>query len=116
MISLIFLRITFIFGLLWEHKNLTELTHNTLHEFFGHVTTLVNAQLALTMRWQKLVSASGEDIYLPESDKGLKSPVYKEHINRLNLPIRFIVGKLELGLFSQEFQCSKPTIFRGNRH
>jgi hypothetical protein len=45
------------------------------------------------MRWQKLVSASGEDIYLPESDKGLKSPVYKEHIDRLNLPIGFIVGK-----------------------
>ncbi|XP_028394624.1 uncharacterized protein LOC114518825 isoform X2 [Dendronephthya gigantea] len=86
-------RITFIYGLLWEHANLTELTHGTLHEFFGYVTTLVSAQLALTMRWQKLVSSSGEDIYLPDSDKGLKSPLYKEHINRLNFPIRFIVGE-----------------------
>ena len=90
------LRITFIYGLLWEHKNLTELTHNTLHEFFGYVTSLVSAQLALTMRRNKLVSATGEDIYLPDSDKGLKSSVYKKHIERLDLPIRFIVGELIL--------------------
>lgn len=95
---LFFDRITLIYGLLWEHTNLTKLTHDTLHEFFGYVTTLISAQLALTMRWKKLVSSTGEDIYLPESDKGLKSTVYKKHINRLNLPIRFIVGKFSSGL------------------
>ena len=88
-------RISFIYGLLWEHENLTPLTHDTLHEFFGYVTAEVSKQLALTMRENKLVSASGEDIYLPDVDKKdrLKSSAYREHINRLNMPISFIVGK-----------------------
>lgn len=88
-------RISFIYGLLWEHENLTPLTHDTLHEFFGYVTAEVSKQLALTMRENKLVSASGEDIYLPDVDKKdrLKSSAYREHINRLNMPISFIVGE-----------------------
>lgn len=88
-------RISFIYGLLWEHENLTPLTHDTLHEFFGYVTAEVSKQLALTMRKKKLVSASGEDIYLPDVDKKdrLESSAYREHISRLNLPICFIVGK-----------------------
>ena len=88
-------RISFIYGLLWEHENLTPLTHDTLHEFFGYVTAEVSKQLALTMRKSKLVSASGEDIYLPDVDEKdrLKSSAYRKHINRLNMPISFIVGK-----------------------
>ena len=76
-------------------KNLNPRTHDTLHEFFGYVTAEVSAQLALTMRTNKIVSASGEDIYLPDVDKEdrLESPVYREHINRLNMPICFIVGE-----------------------
>ena len=47
------------------------------------------------MREKKLVSASGEDIYLPDVDKDdrLDSPAYRKHINRLDMPICFIVGK-----------------------
>ena len=88
-------RISFIYGLLWEHENLTPLTHDTLHEFFGYVSAEVGKQLALTMRENKLMSASGEDIYLPDVDKKrrLKSSSYREHINRLNMPISFFVGK-----------------------
>ena len=81
--------------MLWEHENLSPLTHDTLHEFFGYVPSKVGAQLALTMREKKLVSASGEDIYLPDVDKEnrLESPAYRKHINRLNMPICFIVGE-----------------------
>jgi len=88
-------RISFIYGLLWEHENLTPLTHDTLHEFFGYVTAEVSKQLALTMREKKLVSASGKDIYLPDVDRKdrLESSAYREHINRLNMPISFIVGE-----------------------
>lgn len=88
-------RITFTYGLLWEHENLTPLTHDTLHEFFGYITAECSAQLALTMREKKLVSASGKDIYLPDVDKDdrLDSPVYRKHINRLDMPICFIVGE-----------------------
>ncbi|CAH3174456.1 unnamed protein product [Porites lobata] len=88
-------RITFTYGLLWEHENLTPLTHDTLHEFFGYITAECSAQLALTMREKKLVSASGKDIYLPDVDKDdrMDSAAYRKHINRLDMPICFIVGE-----------------------
>ena len=99
-------RITFIYGLLWEHENLHPLTHDTLHEFFGYITTEVSEQLALTMKEKKLVSASGEDIYLPDVDKEerLQSAVYRKHINRLNMPICFIAGECKLRLNSKHIR------------
>ena len=95
-------RITFTYGLLWEHENLTPLTHDTLHEFFGYITAECSAQLALTMREKRLVSASGKDIYLPDVDKDdrMDSPAYRKHINRLDMPICFIVGKRKISLKS----------------
>ena len=95
-------RITFTYGLLWEHENLTPLTHDTLHEFFGYITAECSAQLALTMREKKLVSASGKDIYLPDVDKDdrMDSAAYRKHINRLDMPICFIVGKRKISLKS----------------
>ena len=86
---------TFVYGLLWEHENLNPLTHDTLHEFFGHVTTKTVNQIALTMRKRKLVSATGKDIYLPDVDKKdrLNSAAYRKHIRRMNIPICFIVGE-----------------------
>ena len=95
-------KITFTYGLLWEHENLTPLTHDTLHEFFGYITAECSAQLALTMREKKLVSASGKDIYLPDVDKDdrLDSPVYRKHIKRLDMPICFIVGERKMYLES----------------
>lgn len=86
---------TFIYGLLWEHENLNPLTHDTLHEFFGHVTAKTVNQIALTMRKRKLVSATGKDIYLPDVDKEdrLNSAAYREHIRRMNIPICFIAGE-----------------------
>lgn len=86
-------RISFIYGLLWEHENLNESTHDNLHEFFGYITSVVSDQLALTMREKKVVSALGKDIYLPDLEKGLESLAYREHINRLDLPICFIAGE-----------------------
>ena len=95
-------RITFTYGLLWEHENLTPLTHDTLHEFFGYITAECSAQLALTMREKKLVSASGKDIYLPDVDEDdrMDSAAYRKHINRLDMPICFIVGKRKISLKS----------------
>lgn len=95
LLDMLHCRVTFIYGLLWEHENLNPLTHDSLHEFFGHVTTKVTKQLALTMRKRRLVSASGKDIYLPDVEKKdrLSSEAYKKHIRRLNIPICFISGK-----------------------
>ena len=71
------------------------MTHDTLQEFFGYITTEVGGQLALTMREKKLVSASGKDIYLPDvgKDARLQSTVSKKQIHRLDMPICFIVGE-----------------------
>lgn len=90
-----FCRVTFIYGLLWEHENLNPLTHVTLHEFFGQVTSKIAKHLALCMREQKLVSATGEDIYLPDVDEKdrLNSEAYMKHIRQMNIPICFIVGE-----------------------
>ena len=84
-----------MYGPLWEHESLNPLTHNTLHELFGHLTAKLGKHIALTMRKRKLVSATGKDIYLPDVDKQdrLKSPAYRTHIRRLNIPICFIVGE-----------------------
>ncbi|XP_022797350.1 uncharacterized protein LOC111335634 [Stylophora pistillata] len=88
-------RATFIYGLQWEHENLNPLTHDYLHELFGHLTTKVAKQLTLTMRQQKLVSATGEDIYLPDLEKKdrARSKTYNQHMQRLNIPVCFIVGE-----------------------
>ena len=90
-----FNRLTFIFGLLWEHANLNSLTHETIHEFFGYVRTQCLQQLTLGVRAKKFVSHSGENIYLPDVDakERLKSPDYLEKIGRLDLPITFIAGE-----------------------
>ena len=85
-----------MYGLLWEHENLNPLTHDTLHEFFGYVKTTPAKHLTLTMRKRKLVSAAGKDIYLPgvERKDRLDSEAYKNHIQRLNIPICFFSGKM----------------------
>ena len=54
------------------------------------------------MREKKLVSASGKDIYLPDVDKDdrMDSAAYRKHINRLDMPICFIVSKRKISLKS----------------
>ncbi|KAL9984021.1 hypothetical protein ACROYT_G006275 [Oculina patagonica] len=88
-------RITFIYGLLWEHANLNSLTHETVHEFFGYVNIKCLNQLRISVKANKLLSHSGENIYLPDVDKKerLKSPDYLEKIGRLDFPITLIVGE-----------------------
>ncbi|XP_078359087.1 uncharacterized protein LOC144643643 isoform X2 [Oculina patagonica] len=88
-------RITFIYGIGWQHANLNSLTHETLHEFFGYVSTKCMDQLRMGVKAKKVVSYSGENIYLPDVDKKerLKSPDYLEKIGRLDFPITFVVGE-----------------------
>ena len=89
-----FNRITFIYGLQWNHTNLNSLTHETIHELYGYISTKSLDQLSLAVRSEKIVSSSGENIYLPDVDKKdrLKSPDYLEKIGRLDFPITFISG------------------------
>ena len=72
-------RITFIYGLLYEHDRLSEETHEALAELFGVASIRMLRHLALMARRGHLVDADGADAYLP-------------HAERLRIPIRFIHG------------------------
>jgi cholesterol oxidase len=72
-------RITFLYGLLYEHDRLSEETHTNLHELFGVAGIRALGHLALMVRRGRLVAADGSDAYLP-------------HADRLRIPIRFVHG------------------------
>ena len=72
-------RITFMYSNLYEHDQLNEATHQALHEMFGIANTTSFEHLAALVRKGQLVSAKGEDIYMP-------------HLERLAIPISFIHG------------------------
>jgi cholesterol oxidase len=72
-------RITFLYALLYEHDQLNTATHDVLHEMFG-VSSMKNFEhVGLLAREGKLLSADGEDIYLP-------------NVERLAIPITYIHG------------------------
>jgi cholesterol oxidase len=72
-------RITFIYGHLYDHAQLNEATHATLHETFGVANMRSLEHLALCARKGQVVDGAGADAYLP-------------HPERMNLPIAFLHG------------------------
>jgi cholesterol oxidase len=72
-------RITFMYALLYEHSRLNRSLHDNLHELFGVANLSSLEHLALMARRGHVVSADGEDDYLP-------------HLERMALPIAFIHG------------------------
>jgi cholesterol oxidase len=72
-------RITFIYGLAYEHDRLNAATHDTLHELFGTTSVRALEHLARIVRSGHLVDAEGNDRYLP-------------HLQRLVLPVTLLHG------------------------
>ncbi|MDH5676233.1 MAG: GMC family oxidoreductase N-terminal domain-containing protein [Myxococcales bacterium] len=72
-------RVSFIYSLLYEHDQLSGLSHDNLHELFGVANISALDHLARMVRAKKIVGYDGEDRYLP-------------HVSRLAVPIRFIHG------------------------
>jgi cholesterol oxidase len=70
---------TFMYGLLWEHRQLNDATHGTLHEWMGVANIEVIEHLADMGRRGHVVFADGN-----ESDL--------EHLDRLAFPITFLHG------------------------
>ncbi len=70
-------RISFMFGPLYNHDNLTQTTHDNFHEMFGVANMTVYKQLTMCIREHRLLSADMKDIYMP-------------HVKNLNFPICFI--------------------------
>jgi cholesterol oxidase len=80
-------RISFMYGLLYEHAQLNHATHERLYELFGEATVRALEGLALMIRKGHVVDAKGNDTYLP-------------HLDRMAIPIGFIHGA--------ENQCYLP--------
>jgi cholesterol oxidase len=72
-------RVTFMYSSLYRHEQLNDNLHNNLHELFGEANITTLQHLSEICRHRTLVSADGEDLYMP-------------HLDRLNLPILFISG------------------------
>ncbi|XP_054752964.2 uncharacterized protein LOC129258759 [Lytechinus pictus] len=92
-------RITSMFGLMWEHRNLNEKTHDTLTEWFGFGHAEYYHHLAVTFRKGRLTDFKGKDIYLPDfnSKNRLQSPLYRKAMTNMDLPVLYYVGSLNKG-------------------
>ena len=73
-------RLTFMYGLLYEHSQLNDLTHAQLHELCGIAPITMFEQLGQMVRAGHVVNYAGQDVYLP-------------HLDRLKIPIAFIHGE-----------------------
>lgn len=72
-------RVMFMYGEVYDHDQLNDATHEALHEAFGVANMGTFKQITRALRAGHIVSAHGEDVYLP-------------HVERLKLPIAFIHG------------------------
>jgi cholesterol oxidase len=72
-------RLAFIYGIAVHHPAVDELTHETLYELFGVTNLRMMAHLGRCAREQRLVTADGQDAYLP-------------HVERAKLPMTFLSG------------------------
>lgn len=87
-------RITFIYHLLWNHKNLNALTHDTLHESFGYCSSTVFRHFAKSVNKGHLVTFKGEDKYMPGANtkERVMDPEYKKQMTYLDIPTMFCSG------------------------
>ncbi|XP_072178953.1 lipase lipl-1-like [Diadema setosum] len=92
-------RITSMFGLMWEHRNLNKLTHDTLTEWFGFGHAEYYRHLSVTFRKGRLTDIKGRDVYIPDfnSKNRLESAKYRKAMTNLDLPILYYVGSLNQG-------------------
>jgi len=72
-------RITFLYGQLYEHDQLNQLTHESMHEMFGISNISCFQHLGMICRKGHVVDFHGNETYLP----------YPE---RMAIPITFISG------------------------
>ncbi|HEU5182174.1 MAG TPA: GMC family oxidoreductase N-terminal domain-containing protein [Candidatus Polarisedimenticolia bacterium] len=80
--------IRIIFGESYKHANLSQATHDALHEMFGVANLKSFEHILLMIRKDRVVDAKGKDTYLPNAA-------------RLKMPITFIQGA-DNGLFLPE--------------
>jgi cholesterol oxidase len=70
-----------IYGVVYDHDNLNEATHDAIHEMFGVGNITAFNHVLLMIRKGQIVDKDANDVYLP-------------NIARLNIPITFLQGAL----------------------
>jgi choline dehydrogenase-like flavoprotein len=80
-------RMMFMYGEVFSHEQLNDATHEAIHEAFGVSNLTTFKQITQAIRKGHVVSADGDDVYLPAVDR-LKLPIAFLHgeKNRLFLP------------------------------
>jgi cholesterol oxidase len=73
-------RLTFLYGLIYNHDQLNTLTHDRIHELFGTAPVTMFEHLGTMARAGHVVNFKGEDVYLP-------------HLDRMKIPIAFVHGE-----------------------
>src|SRR5262249_49323627 len=97
-------RVTFIYGLLYQHEELNVLLHDNLHELFGVANMTSLEQLSAMVRKGHLVDANGKDVYLdPPSN-----------LARLKLPIRFLSGSRNHCYLSESTERTRQMLANAN--
>ena len=88
-------RVTFMYGQLYNHKNLNALTHDTLGEQFGYGNASVFRHLSYCFQKEHIVSSTGKKIYLPDFNKPqpTQSERYVTQMKKLDIPIFFLSGQ-----------------------
>ncbi|MFO7805807.1 MAG: GMC family oxidoreductase N-terminal domain-containing protein [Paracoccaceae bacterium] len=89
-------RIYGLYGPVIAHHQVNQDTHNAMRQIFGRIATKPFEQLGLIMERGQVVSASGEDVYLPNYER-LRLPVHiiSGTVNQIVLP--------ESGYFTQQW-------------
>jgi cholesterol oxidase len=72
-------RLTYMYGVLFQHQNINAGTHGALHEMFGAASVEMFDQLQRWERTGHLVDAGGAEVYM-------------SHLDRLAIPMTFIHG------------------------
>jgi cholesterol oxidase len=94
-------RISFMYAPLYQHEQLNQLTHDTLHELFGIANMRAFEHLALLARKGHLVTFEGADDYLP-------------HLDRLAIPIKFISGAQNQCFLPQSTEITYELLRKAN--
>jgi choline dehydrogenase-like flavoprotein len=73
-------RIMFLYGEVYDHDQLNDATHETLHEIFGVANLTTLDHVGVIVNHGHMVTMGGDEAYIP-------------HLDRLKLPLAFIHGE-----------------------
>lgn len=94
-------RITFMYAPLYQHPQLNQATHDSLHEMFGIANMQSFMHLERLTNKGSLVSAKGEDVYMP-------------HLDRMALPICFVHGAKNECFLPESTELTVEALRRAN--